>query len=436
MADPIFYIGLGRAGSRVIDGIKREYVSENGSVPGNVRFLAISFSESFFGLSLSENEIVSLDIAKPLQSFRAIKGTQTWMPDENIKYLPLISSFGASHIRTNGKFAFLWNYDKVYRAVLGSLSSLPESAVIPTIKVVSSMSGGTGSAIAINVAYMIFGILPVSNVQLFAILPQMYINAGDCHALISSNAYESMRELDYLMTEVSPDNPYMVNLIGGAKQYTQPPYRHVFAFNTKLGLDYRAIERSIAATIKLSGDLSGSIGAFLDNIQMSVLDGICDVQGKKSWLASMNSRVVDLNGQLDDGAFLNTLAESKPSDMCPQVNFGFVQDSFFHYFILCNKDAVGDDFIEKLRLAFDVAPDIVFNNNPSMQVKVLALQSAFPAFFIEGLLHYGDFKEQIGPLMFTGMEKELTDKLDALEYTLAPQIIERSDQEGNPESEG
>lgn len=422
MTDSILYIGLGRAGSRIIDRIKFDYLDQSDGLPETVKFLGISFSDVFKSLSLTESETVSLDMATPLQNYLAIKDTLAWMPETNVGFLPLISPFGTSHVRTNGKFAFLWNYDKIYKALMNTLSSLTDSMDNLTVKIVSSMSGGTGGANVANLAYMISGILPRGTVQLYAILPQMYINAGDCPALLASNAYETMRELDFLMTSVTPENPYMVSYIGGPKQFTCKPFRHVFAFNSKFSMDYAGEEIRIADAIKLSDDCSSPIAYFLDNIQMTVLDGTFDVVDKKSWLCLMSSSRVALpQEEVPSNDIINALVMCKPADFCPVSNFGFVTQDLTRYYLRFNKEEVGEEMVDKLYESFETKPDITFVQEPLGYIDVLSMQGVFPAFFIDGLLQYEEGKEQLSGYVFTGMDQEFTNQLDQLSYSLRPQ---------------
>ena len=417
---PTLYVGLGKAGTRIIDNIKRQYIAEYGDVPPCVQFLGISFSYAFKGTVLSESEQASLDIAKPLESYMAIKDSISWMPECNVKYLPFISSFGCGHIRTNGRFAFVWNYDKVYKAALNIMSRFSDSSMVPTIKIITSMSGGTGSAIATSVAYLFNNISSSNDIQLFAVLPQVYINAGDCLALTSSNAYESVRELDYIMTMTSEENPFIQEFIGGKKEYYTAPFRHVFAFNTKLGIDINAFEYRIASTIKLSGELANKIGAFMDNIQMSILDGIYDVMDKKAWVGLMSSEEFTIDENQPCEELQKVVAESTPYDMCPINNFGYFEERLHSSFIKFNPEELSEDRLNSVKNAFGIVPDITEDDKPSGKIKLLSISSANPAFFIDGLLHYAKYEGMISEFIFTGIDIALTKELDSIGYTLQP----------------
>ena len=416
---PTIYVGLGKAGTCIIDNIKKQYIAEYGDVPSCIQFLGISFSYAFTGTVLSDSEQASLDIAKPLESYMAIKDSISWMPERNIKYLPFISSFGCGHIRTNGRFAFVWNYDKVYKAALNIMSRFSDSSMTPTIKIITSMSGGTGSAIAPSIAYLFNNITSSNDIQLFAILPQVYINAGDCLALTSSNAYESVRELDYIMTKTSEENPFIQEFIGGKKEYYSAPFRHVFAFNTKLGIDINAFEHKIASTIKLSGDLAGNIGSFLDNIQMSILDGINDVDDKKAWVCLISSDVHSLSNETDEER-LKAISSATPYDMCPINRSGYMFEGLNSTYIQYNPSEIPEKTFEALLNAFEQSPIIVNDDRPLGKVSTLSITSANPAFFIDGLLHYAKYKEMISEFIYIGIDSALTEKLDSIGYTLQP----------------
>ena len=221
------------------------------------------------------------------------------------------------------------------------------------------------------------------------------------------------------MTKTSEENPFIQEFIGGKKEYYSAPFRHVFAFNTKLGIDINAFEHKIASTIKLSGDLAGNIGSFLDNIQMSILDGINDVDDKKAWVCLISSDVHSLSNETDEER-LKAISSATPYDMCPINRSGYMFEGLNSTYIQYNPSEIPEKTFEALLNAFVQSPIIVNDDRPLGKVSTLSITSANPAFFIDGLLHYAKYKEMISEFIYIGIDSALTEKLDSIGYTLQP----------------
>ncbi|HIE51539.1 MAG TPA: hypothetical protein EYP85_07240 [Armatimonadetes bacterium] len=224
---PSLIIGLGGTGKEVVLDLKERFVRNFGEELSLVRFLVFDTTlatedreveEEGRSVQLSPIEFVYLgnidanDIVENLRSFPSIR---RWFP-QNLR--PGVIDRGAAMVRAIGRLALFWKVHEVSNALDAAVRHLMRLANIPlgggaaaaaqeqglNIFVVTSVCGGTGGGMFLDVAYLVrdtlrqVGLLGVSKVTGALVLPGAFPRVADPYNL-QANAYAALKELDYFM---------------------------------------------------------------------------------------------------------------------------------------------------------------------------------------------------------------------------------------------
>jgi hypothetical protein len=211
MATPTVIIGIGTSGLKILENVQRFYYESFGvNKPEYVQYMYIETdSNSEVGITPVENEIkqvlLSLKEMKTMCKYVQNLGA-TWVPP--LEELSMYT-IGAGGVRPNGRVG-LWgknseqkNYIKVKDAIENAvrLARSPHNPDItdtePAIFVTGSLTGGTGSGIFIDLAYLIRK--TVTNIgELYGLflLPPIP-NDLEEKAQYYANAYGAISDLNY-----------------------------------------------------------------------------------------------------------------------------------------------------------------------------------------------------------------------------------------------
>lgn len=221
------YVGIGGTGVEVLLKIKKCFIDSYGEVPPMIGFLAIDSQQDSFNKSETSNfgEAIKMDANEQLfisvenakNVYDIHKSEFAWMPSQNLRNLSLIQGFGCGQVRTNGRFVALYNKKKVQDAIISAITRI--NAVLPldskyvssktgeinaTINVFSSVAGGTGSGMLIDVLAMVNNSLSQHNMHCrifpWILLPDIFrtMNQGPAMNNVYYNAYGTLRDLDYI----------------------------------------------------------------------------------------------------------------------------------------------------------------------------------------------------------------------------------------------
>ena len=215
------YVGLGTLGCKTVNEIKR-VVKEDFQQAHNVAFLAVDsdlislrhFSVEGVG-NLETEEI--FELYDPTNLFPVPPEVKTWLGD--VQPNPIDES-GARAIRQIGRLMLCGTlkYQDLRRVLIDKINMLDG---VVNIVLVSGLSGGTGSGIFVDVAYMVQKICEEYSLGCRVLgcfyTPDVYeLNPGireDLNRLklIQSNGYAALKELDYFMSNGS--NSYNAPII-------------------------------------------------------------------------------------------------------------------------------------------------------------------------------------------------------------------------------
>lgn len=227
---PAVVIGLGGTGVKTITFLKKILEEQAEDCKQFVRFLALDIDElkgdvpsnRLFGepirLDPEKNEFFRITDQTRGDSARNIPAVASWFPNEGYKYLPLTE--GARQAKPIGRLGFFLAHDDIARR----LHKLTDKLVTPevlakfpgvrtdqlNIYVVSSVCGGTGAGLFLDMAY------ELRYLQKQAHLPEKsrikgLFALGDVYDAVSkrvqANTYASLRELNWIQKEDASFHP-------------------------------------------------------------------------------------------------------------------------------------------------------------------------------------------------------------------------------------
>ncbi len=227
---PAVVIGLGGTGVKAITYLKKTLMEQSPESEKFVRFLAIDIDElkgevpsaSIFGKHISldpeKNEFIRITDQTRGGEARNIPEISDWFPEQAYKYLPLTE--GARQSKPIGRLGFFVAHELIAK----SLHRLTNRLVTPEIKadfpgvkagelniyIVSSLCGGTGAGLLIDIAY------ELRYLQQQAQLPDKsrikgLFALGDVYEMISqrvfANTYASLREINHVQKEHAAFHP-------------------------------------------------------------------------------------------------------------------------------------------------------------------------------------------------------------------------------------
>lgn len=233
--NPKLLIGIGSSGMYILENVQRYYYeSFKKNSPDNTKYLYIETNkDNRVGVTTLENEIsrVFLDLeqlAAMVEELKKENGNE-WLPE---KETPVQAGLGAGGIRCIGRLA-LWgrnmkqdNFNTVINAIQNAVSTIARNTMEkPTVFITGSLTGGTGSSVFIDLAYIIRYIIPeIKEVFGLFLLPPDPINIRG-NEVIYANTYAALRDLEHYN---HPSNFYSENWPNGkVANFANPPYELV-----------------------------------------------------------------------------------------------------------------------------------------------------------------------------------------------------------------
>lgn len=209
MARPFLLIGVGTGGLKVLENVQRFYYEMIGeNKPKNVEYLYLETDDSAQPeVTAKKNEIerVSLDIKQRNTLIEGLKKIEdidsSWIPNAG---LVAEAGSGANGFSAFGRVA-LWgggNLQKFIASVQVSYGKLRSHINSPNegnpiVYIVGAFTGGTGSGIFIDVAYVLQTYLNTQNVHGLFLVPTSTDDKGNYNKEIR-NTLTSLRALDFV----------------------------------------------------------------------------------------------------------------------------------------------------------------------------------------------------------------------------------------------
>lgn len=384
------YIGLGGTGVATILKIKKCFIDIYGEIPPMIGFLAIDTDSSANNktetsnrgetIKLSPNEILVCSVPNALQTFRNHPNTYDWVPSRNVQNLRNIVGDGAGQIRSNGRFIAYYNNNTIKINIQSAITrlhqNLPENSpyyVVHTkdgidtrINVFSSVAGGTGSGMLIDVLCIIKDAVNQigQNAYIYPwiILPEIFRSEhnGPSMANVLYNTYGALRTLDYIQHH-DPQKP-MINF--GYANIVEPIFDYAFVINNfnQSGVSFNKLDDlldSVAKSAFLPANKMGDeISTPFDNIRQQQDVHTYDILNKKAWAASTGSAELVYDSQAMGRAYVDKLIALLCSSMTQTQSDGTELANKFvdHADVLIRENLGRDDVIDFL---LSPAPDYV-----------------------------------------------------------------------------
>jgi hypothetical protein len=225
---PTVVLGLGGTGHAAVLKLKKRFVDAYGSVPPIIRFLTIDTTENAEGAAhtessssasregkLDHNEQYVLQVGNPAGLVGgANEHIDEWWPPE-IPTSAIIA--GAGQVRARGRLALFARAAEVIGRIQQAVDDVRNirnqkqmfveqfqvsSRAGVEVHIVSSLAGGTGSGLFLDVAFIarsVIGSDESSNFTGVLLLPRLFSRYAGTH-LVKSNAYGALKEIEALST--------------------------------------------------------------------------------------------------------------------------------------------------------------------------------------------------------------------------------------------
>ena len=316
------YVGLGGTGMAALLNTKKMFVDTYGEVPPMIGFLGLDTDGGAYNkfllskkspsgrVVLEQSEQLPITVEKAMEIYNYDEENLGWLPKDNLKYLTSMT-LGAGQVRSNGRFAFTVNRDKIVmrvRTILDKISNAihdeskkyrPSDGDDVEIAIVFSVCGGTGCGTFINTAYLLKEVAPSCKISGYAVLPNVFRSMlkGAGAARITPNAYGAIRDLDYLMSLTgTPDCPrFDIQYLDCVKSFNIRPFDAVFFIDNRnvSGAVYSNLDKLTEmislALVTSSGALASESASVSDNVSKEISEGNFNVDDKVAWASGMGA---------------------------------------------------------------------------------------------------------------------------------------------------
>lgn len=295
---------------------KKMFIETYGELPPMIGFLGIDTDGNFFKkevdskygpVRLEPYEQLSLQVRDPRAFYEVNREHFSWLPDKN--YFALQSMMlGAGQVRSNGRFAIVYNYQKMQTQVKNVLDRIADAKISDNpryelanseveIHMVFSVCGGTGCGTFLDAAYLVRGLAQNRKLTGYAVLPDVFESMGNGNASmarVKPNAYGAILDLDWLMHFQMDTKPIALDYVSLPPIETnQNPFNTVYFIDNRNsnGDVYAHVDQLTdmisLALVTSAGELSSASASVSDNVEKMIAAGTMDVEGKRAWCAGM-----------------------------------------------------------------------------------------------------------------------------------------------------
>lgn len=253
---PLLVIGLGGTGKDAALAIKRKFQERfseldiNTKVPPRTAFLVLDDDKT--GIGIEPEGLVQADFHRlHVQGIGNIFTAQTFTSFErewiNTGLSTIAATDGAGGVRQIGRFQLFRNIDEVVNklkaklnAILAHSPTTPPSAASMNVLICSSLSGGTGSGTALDMAYIIRQIIQnehaayASGMKMYGmfVMPENIIKKTSLDPTrieeLQANCYAAMKEIDYWMRQTQHRQSITVEYSGTFRaEWNHQPFNYL-----------------------------------------------------------------------------------------------------------------------------------------------------------------------------------------------------------------
>lgn len=293
---PTLLVGLGGTGQKVLVQLKARFKRNYGEVPRPVEFLAFDTDQGVEETAVMGervrltpgtelHNIGNVETAEIVQHLSRYQAMAAWMSEDKEKFPIRAVTMGAQQVRPLGRLAFFWHVGDIYNTLLSAVSRLTHLELEAekrgiNVFVVSSVCGGTGAGIFLDMAYLIRHVVNQSNIRgsscyvngILA-LPSVFPTVDPQG--IESNAFAALAELDYLMENPSWSVDYGNPRVTGVNFQAQRPFNICYLIDARnengqglQGLEEIAPMIAEAVYLQVSSQVGDANASAFDNVHI------------------------------------------------------------------------------------------------------------------------------------------------------------------------
>lgn len=293
---PTLLIGLGGTGQKVLVQLKARFKRNYGEVPRPVEFLAFDTDQGVEETAVMGervrltpgtelHNIGNVETAEIVQHLSRYQAMAAWMSEDKEKFPIRAVTMGAQQVRPLGRLAFFWHVGDIYNSLLSAVSRLTHLELEAekrgiNVFIVSSVCGGTGAGIFLDMAYLVRHVVNQSNIRgsscyingILA-LPSVFPTVDPQG--IESNAFAALAELDYLMENPSWSVDYGNPRVTGVNFQAQRPFNICYLIDSRnengqglQGLEEIAPMIAEAVYLQVSSQVGDANASAFDNVHI------------------------------------------------------------------------------------------------------------------------------------------------------------------------
>lgn len=314
------FVGLGGTGMRSLLNAKKLLVETYGMVPPMVGFLGVDTDRDAYSKTLesrkgliklepSDQQSIGMQRGQATRLYQANVEHFSWIPAENIDALEDLSDLGAGQIRSNGRFAFIANYQQVAAKVRSKINSITQAQIsyddnfelmgngAVEIHVAFSVCGGTGCGTFLDMAYLLRREVPNAKIIGYAVLPDVFdamVRNRAEKAYIYPNAFGALQDLDYTMHMSRTGNQkFNLDYVNQQFDAVGRPFDSCYIIDNKNSngdayLQANQLSEMISlAMVTSAGALSGALASVSDNLEKVIRDGYMNIMNKTAWVGGL-----------------------------------------------------------------------------------------------------------------------------------------------------
>lgn len=379
------YIGLGGTGAATLLRVKKCFIDSYGEIPPMIGFLAIDTDTAAYNkevtsnlgrpIKLTENELLVCSVRNSLATYKNNPKVYDWVPTDNVSKLSSIAGNGAGQVRSNGRFIAYYNYktidDNIKSAITSIHQLIPQDSpyavdtnkngveYLTTINVISSLAGGTGSGMIVDVLCLINKAMEDLALQYdlypWLVLPEVFraMSSGPSMSNVLYNTYGALRTLDYI-EHLDPQKGKTIDF--GYKRIEERIFRYAYLINNlnQSGVAFDKLDDVLDVIAKSAFLPANKMGDDLtspfDNIKNQQDGGVYDIHNKKAWAASAGSAELIYDSQaVGRGTAYRTISQLCES-MIGSVHSGVQNANDFvdHQDVMIRENNGRDDVINAL----------------------------------------------------------------------------------------
>ncbi len=250
---PTVVIGLGGTGHGAVLKLKKRFIDVHGSVPPIIKFLAMDTTENVeqsertrdgATVMLEPNERIVLSVVNPGALVSGANDhIDEWWP-ANIPVAAI--NAGAGQVRARGRLALFAKSKDIFSRIYGAIDqvqaiknakqayseqfSVSQRGGVE-IYIVSSLAGGTGSGMFLDIAFIARSHLDsYSNITGVLVLPRIFSGLPGTH-LVKPNAYGALKEIENFM-KFGPETRFKIDYGTNEIAVNQEPFQLLYLIDS------------------------------------------------------------------------------------------------------------------------------------------------------------------------------------------------------------